>query len=72
MPKSTKQIVQMDAPGPDARIDIDANELITLTLKGSTIGFFARVLEEVPMPRKAYVQLSEDFTQALRKAKVPA
>lgn len=57
--------------GPDVRIDIKADEEITLTLKGSTIGFFAQVLEEAPLPRKAYVQISEDFTGALRKAKAP-
>lgn len=61
----------MAAPGPDVRIDIKADEEITLTLKGSTVGFFAQVLEEAPLPRKAYVQISEDFTSAIRKAKAP-
>lgn len=71
MSKQKAQIVSMAAPGPDVRIDIKADEEITLTLKGSTVGFFAQVLEEAPLPRKAYVQISEDFTSAIRKAKAP-
>ncbi len=63
------QEVKMDVPGADVRIEINAGEEITLTLKGSTVAFFAQVLEDAPLPRKAYLQLSQDFTSALQKAK---
>lgn len=69
--KPKTQRVQMQTPGPDEKIDIKADEDITLTLKGSTVGFFAQVLEQAPLPRKAYLQISEDFTNAIRKAKTP-
>lgn len=58
-------------PAANGQITIEANEDITLTLKGSTVVFIAQAMEEMPMPRKVYAQVSEDFKAALNKAKAP-
>lgn len=71
MTKSATQTTTLSAAGPDTKIEIKADEEITLTLRGATVGFFAQVLEEAPLPRKVYLQISEDFTAALQKAKGP-
>lgn len=56
---------------PEAPITLNADEDITITLKGFTLGFLNRMIEEAPMPRAAYTQISADFAQAIRKAKAP-
>jgi hypothetical protein len=56
---------------PNAQINLEATEDVTITLKGFTVGFLSRMIEEAPLPRAAYTQISQDFTQAIIKAKAP-
>lgn len=69
MTEQTNEEIKPAVAAPNQQINLAADEDVTITLKGFTVGFLSRMIEEAPLPRKAYEQISADFTQAIIKAK---
>lgn len=71
MTEQTNEEIKPAVAVPNQQINLVADENVTITLKGFTVGFLSRMIEEAPLPRKAYEQISADFAQAIREAKAP-
>lgn len=58
-------------PPAPVNVSIEADELLELKLKGSTVVFLSRAIDEIPLPRKMRDELSADLAQAVIAAKAP-